>query len=176
MKKNILIPMVTALLLAAIVAVYFVPLGASAKEISIKLYEFGYQLEDGDFPLKLKAGEVYTFKVVNIGGVEHELMIVTDPDFVIQDIKSAVNEYISQGVSIDDIDEKLDEEHHEFEERWVEAGVYIEGVKLGPGEETTFEVKIDQPGTYYMVCLVFKGSAPDTHADRGMIAEVIVEA
>ena len=176
MKKQILIPGITAVILVAIAIAFLMPMGASANEIEVDMYEFGYIVKDGSLPLKLRAGEEYTLKITNIGGVEHEFMIVTDPDRVNSDIKSLVNDYLAQGMSFDEIFEALEEEHHELEEEWESEGIFIDVVRLGPGQSDVMTLKFDSPGTYYIVCLVLKGSAPDTHADMGMKAELIVEA
>jgi len=174
MKRQILIPGVTALVLAAIAITFLIPMGASANEIEVDMYEFGYIVKNGDLPIELKVGEEYTLKITNIGGVEHEFMIVTDPDRVNTDVKSLVDEYLAQGLSFDEIFEILEEEHHELEEAWESEGIFLDVVRLGPGESDILTLKFDSEGTFYIVCLVLKGSAPNTHYDMGMVAQLRV--
>jgi len=174
MKKQIMIPGVTLAILALITLVYIVPNYSSAQAIEIDMYEFGYTVKDGSQPLHIIAGKEYTFYIRNIGGVEHEFMIVKDPERVNSDLKNLVKSYLDMGMTFEEIYEALEGEHHELEEAWSEENIFIDVLRLGPGESDSFTVKIDSPGTYYVVCLVLKGSAPDTHLDRGMIMELNV--
>jgi len=153
---------------------FIMPSMTAGKVIEVEMFEFGYRLADGQFPIELKAGETYTFKTRNIGGVEHEIMIVKDPDRVLSDVKEMFNGFMEQGMSVEEAIEALEGVHHELEEQWEADGIFVDVLRLGPGESGELIVSIDEPGTYYMVCLVLRGSAPDTHMDRGMQAQIRV--
>ena len=145
------------------------------KTITIKMMEFSYQVEGGSFPLRLVRGETYILKVVNIGGAEHELMIVRNKDMMIEMSQDLINSLLDEGKSEGELIKAFEHAHHEMEEEMVKNGNLLYTLELGPGEEGTLKVSFADPGTYYIVCMEMEGSAPKTHADMGMVAEIIVE-
>ena len=147
---------------------------SGSKEITIKMREFAYELEDGDWPLILKAGENYKVRIVNIGAVKHEIMIVKDKDVVLKEIDGVLGGL--ENAEPREFEEAYEEAHHEVEEKLEDAGIMVgELGALEPGEETVVELRIDEPGTYWLVCVEVEGSIPQTHLHEGMASQLIVK-
>ncbi len=174
-SAKIVIP---SLLVAAVIiggATWYLGAITDQREITIRMREFAYVLEGGDWPLVLKAGEMYRVRMVNEGAVVHEAMIVKDRERVLEIIDGALSEL--KGLSGEDFEEAFDKMHHEVEEGLEEEGLMLfEADDLASGEETVMELRFDEPGTYWIVCMEVEGTIPKTHLHAGMEAEIIVEA
>jgi uncharacterized cupredoxin-like copper-binding protein len=162
--------------LVGIVVIVVVPVGAGLylmlptgpKEYDIELRESSFAVKDGGTSISVRAGETVVFKIINVGGVDHEFMVVTDKDEVLTLASQKISELL------DEFGEDEEAVEHEYEE-WHEmlhhmrSDLMLLMVHLEPGESETVEFMFDEPGTYWMVCLELHGSFPNTHA------EIIVE-
>lgn len=153
-KKRLAGVVGAAALLVASVALLTPLLTAGTHTYVIEMYEFGYRLREGELPLEARPGQQLKIKLVNTGGVVHELMIFSD--------KESVDPILSSW------SEASQDLHHELE------GVVLGEWRLEPGEEEVIELSFDKPGTYWAVCLETKGSSPLTHAHKGMVSPLVI--
>ncbi len=169
---------VPSLLVSAVIvggAAWYLGLVSSPGEITIRMREFSYVLEAGDWPLILKAGETYRMRIINDGAVVHEAMVVRDAGKVLEIMDESLREL--ESLSGEDFEKAFEKMHHEVEEHLEEEGLMLlEADDLAPGEETVMELKLDEPGTYWIVCMEVEGTLPKTHLHAGMEAKIIVEA
>jgi uncharacterized cupredoxin-like copper-binding protein len=168
-----------ALVLVGVVlgaSAYFLLGQGEETEYTIIMREFSYLVEGGSLPLRLRAGVTYTLNVVNEGVVEHELMIVRSKDAMIGMVHEILYELGEEGLSGEELIEAFEHEHHEMEEAMESQGLLLFEIELEAGEEGVLTVTFDEPGVYWIVCVELEGSLPDTHADLGMVAQIIVEA
>jgi len=167
---------IAAVVVIGAAALYFIS-QPSIREIKLEAWDFGYNGQTGGPTIRMKAGEPIRIILINKGGVEHEFMPVKDKDGFLKKIHDTVAELQTKGLDEDEI-----EHHHEIHEIHEEnsLGVIVDDephddVDVEPGEEVTFMLKIDTPGTYSYLCAEFDGTFPDVHADRGMSGKLIVE-
>jgi uncharacterized cupredoxin-like copper-binding protein len=161
-------------ILAVAVAGVWLVTAQGEREITIKMREFAFVIEGGS-PLRIKAGETVQVKVVNEGVVEHELMVVRDKDRVLKMMREVIDARVEEGLEGKELIEAVEHEHHEVGEEMEKENLLLAKIELEPGEEGVLELRIDEPGTYWMVCLELEGSAPETHQEEGMVAQLIVE-
>lgn len=174
--NKVIISIIVVVIIAIIgISVWYFLMTPGAREYVIRFREFAFIIEGTSFPLKIKAGETIKIKFINEGAVEHELMIVKDKDQVLKMAHALIEELQAQGFSGEDLIKAFEERHHEMEEDIEKRGLLLFKVELGSGEEIIKELKIDTPGTYWAVCLELEGSAPKTHTDMGMYAQIIVD-
>jgi len=165
---------IVVVVLVALVFFMFFP-ATEVKSYEVELSDFVFVLKDGEFPIKVKVGETIRFKIRNVGGFEHEFMIVTADmkDKMADEALDLINSLMDMGLSGEDL---LEEFEKRFETHHEEEGVLLE-VVLEPGEETVVEIVFEEPGTCYIICLEAEGTieAGKTHFHQGMFAEIIVE-
>ena len=175
MNRRLLAVISIATLILISLTVYYVGVSSERNVYEIEMYEFSYRVKDGGSSIVLKSGERYVFKVRNIGGAPHELMIVRDKDAVINNAHKMISRLMDRGLNGEALMEEFENMHHEMEEEMRNSGNLLYKIELAPGEEGNIEVSFSDPGIYYIICLELEGSYPKTHADMGMIEKIIVE-
>ena len=171
-SKGVTIGVVIAvvLVIGALYAFFFMPTGPKVYEVELR--EYSFNLVGDSFPIEVKAGETVVFKLKNRGTVVHEFMIVKDKDFFIDAMHQKIQELMNQMSDIEEVEASLEDFHHMLMMQNMNLIVGMED--LGPGEGKTLEVKFDSPGRYWVICMEIDGTLPDIHADKGMVAEIIV--
>jgi len=143
---------VMALVVVAVGAVAYTQLVPPSRTVSFKLLAAEYAFSDGkdtNPTLTVRVGDTVQITVRNVGGIDHEFMVVKDLNASIAQVE--------QGKS------------HPMPA----FGTMMTGmVNLHPREEKTVTFTADKPGTFYYVCLEEK---PDVHAKLGMWGKFIVE-
>lgn len=172
MKYLIPLIIVVVVIIGVVILFFSIPSGPMEKEYTIRMREFAFKLEGGEFPLRIKSGEPVKIKLINEGAVTHELMIVKDKDAVINMVHEIIEKLQAQGLKGDKLIEAYEDEHEKMHSEMKDM---IISVDVSPGTEKTVTFTIDEPGTYWAVCLEIEGSAPKVHADLGMFAQIIVE-
>ena len=148
----------------------------NVKAYEVELSDFIFIPKKGSFPITVNAGETVLFKVRNVGGFDHEFMIVTAEmkDMMLNKAAQVLSELLEMGLSGSEL---LEEYEHEMGGHGGEMG---EGMflmlRLEPGEELEGKVTFHEPGTYYVICIEAGGTAEagKSHAHQGMVAEIIV--
>ena len=150
---------------------------AGVKAYEVELSDFIFILKNGEFPITVKAGDTVVFKVRNVGGFDHEFMIVTSDmkESMLNKAYKVLSELREKGLSGADL---LEEYEHEMGGH---GGEMDEGMllmlRLKPGEESQGEITFHEPGTYYILCIEAGGTADagKSHAHQGMVAEIVVK-
>lgn len=141
-----------------------------------------YLIEPEPDPIIVKVGQPVVFRIINEGAVEHELMFVPDPEMMANMLKQAALRIQQENpdLSEEEIIEIVDERHEEVMRELLEevfAGK-IEGeelmIELEPGESVVVTFTFNEPGVYIIGCFKQIGTFPETHAEEGMINQVIV--
>ena len=159
MNKGIVIGIVVAVVVvgaAAFLAIPQAPQPPSARIINLEAREFSFKglgfdkvvCDPGTAcgpTIQVKAGETVRVVLKNIGGADHEFMVVEE--------------------------QVLKEKGHAdpvFKEAMTES--------TKPGQTSTITFVAGNAGKYIYGCFLDVATKPDTHADRGMWGEFIVEA
>ncbi|MBM3897725.1 MAG: hypothetical protein FJ358_04290 [Thaumarchaeota archaeon] len=165
MKTGVIVGIVAFVVVIAAGAFLTMPTGPTAttpapKTIELETKEFAFQgLGFKEFvcqdkpcgpTIQVQAGETVRIVLKNTGGASHEFMIVPD-------VKAA-SEEAKKGMHAEPL----------FK------GAMVEEIKTGQSATITFVA--EKAGKYFYACILDVGTKPDTHADRGMYGEFIVEA
>ena len=154
MNKGIIVGIVAVLALVVIVGSFLaLPQGqpvAQVKNIQLEAKEFGFNDFKGGPKIIVKAGETVKVTLKNVGGAPHEFMV-----------------FKADQMQMGDEMEMVGHPDPYFK------GAMTEEVK--PGSSATITFVADKPGNYVYACLLDVGTKPDSHADRGMFGEFIVE-
>ncbi len=149
----------------------------NVKAYEVDLSDFTFILRDGEFPITVKVGQTIIFKLRNVGGFDHEFMIVTPEmkDMMLNKAVEVLNELKEMGLSGEELLEMYEEEVGGHGMEMGEGMILM--VRLDPGESTQVEVSFDEPGTYYIMCIEAGGTAEAgvSHAHQGMVAELVVK-
>lgn len=161
---------VVVLVIAIIYALFFMPTGPKVFEVELR--EFSFDLVGDSFPISVKVGEQITFRIKNLGTVTHEFMIVKDKDFFINAMHQKIQELMGQTEDLEAIKGEIEDFHMAL--MMQNKDLIVAMTDLAPGEGKTLEVTFDEPGTYWVICLEVEGTLPQIHAEKGMVAEIIV--
>ncbi len=161
----------------AVIIIFGFMMMPTATTYEVQLTEYRFIIKGVSEPLTVKAGETVIFKIKNVGGVEHEFMIVSDrmKEMMLERATELFQDLQAQGLSGEELIEKFEEEFAHAEEG-MEQGMLGE-IILEPGEEGTLEVTFEEPGTYWIICVEVEGTGEfgKTHAHEGMVFKVVVE-
>lgn len=187
MKRPILYTIVAVIaIIIALIAVYTLTMSPTDESenkssteptqiFTIGMREYSFKITDNIFPLKIKTGELFQIKLTNEGVLPHELMLVKDKDKIFEVVNNILADLTSQG---------LEGNMNEYIDKYVEAhkkmitdnsDIIIGSWILSTGDQNNIDLKIYEPGTYWLVCLEMGGTAPKTHLHRNMFAEITVE-
>lgn len=150
MKRPWLI--VIALIVVAAGALAYTQLVPTSRSVSFNLLAAEYAFSDGkdtNPTLTVKVGDVVKITVRNVGGIDHEFMIVKDLNASITQVEQGKGHPMPA------------------------FGTMMTAMAdLHPKEEKIMTFTADKPGTFYYVCLDEK---PDVHAKLGMWGRFVVE-
>ncbi len=166
--------------IAASLGAYLLIFLQSVKEYKLEAREFGFNGFSGGPTLTVKVGETVRINLVNRGGIKHEFMVVKDKDAFLSEAHKVIGGLMTQGMKdAEEIEES--HEYHAVMEKW---GLKIlkvdkefeEDVEVEPAKTVVFEIKFTTPGTYWYLCGALVGTLPQTHADRGMFGQIVVQS
>lgn len=178
MVKTVVLVGIAAVIVAVGVGAYgLVALQPQIQEFTVETREFGFDGASGG-TMRMKAGETVRITLINVGGAEHEFMVVRDKDQFLSDLDKAIKDLIAKGLDKEEIEEAEEiETIHMMAVGQIMTGQDEEhDVDVEPRETRTFTLKIDEPGTYWYLCAELDATFPQTHAHRGMFAQLIVES
>ncbi|MEM2233651.1 MAG: hypothetical protein QXP81_08960 [Nitrososphaerota archaeon] len=177
MKRGLLIAV--ALVVVAVAASAFFLLAPSGpREIKLEMREFGFNAPSGGPTIRAKVGETIRIVLVNVGGADHEFMVVSDKDGFLKQLHQVIEELRAKGLDEEKIEtsEEVEEVHHHFTAVELMVGNDRKmDVELEPRESATITLRFDRPGTYYYLCADMGLTFPEIHADRGMWGTIVVE-
>lgn len=142
-RRTLAVVAVVAIVVVA-AAVYFLYLTPREKTFVVKGSDYVFDVTN----IPVKVGDRVKITLRNVGGTDHELLVVADKDRAINDEKA----------------------RREPELAFPEAE--IEDVE--PGEEKSVTFTVNRAGTFYFLCLEKGGTTPLLHAEKGMIGTFIV--
>lgn len=178
MKRGLLLVGALVVVVAAAASAFFLLAPSGPREIRLEAREFGFNGPSGGPTIRAKVGETIRIVLVNMGGADHEFMVVSDKDGFLQRLHQVIAELRAKGLDEEKIEtsEEVEEVHHHFTA--VELTVGNErkmDVEVEPRESATFTLRFDRPGTYYYLCADMGLTFPEVHADRGMWGTIVVE-
>lgn len=181
MKKSTVLALVAAIAVIAVgsVASFYLLEQPKIREITLEMWDFGYNGPSGGPTIRMKAGETIRITLINKGAVDHEFMPIADKDEFLAKLREEVKKLQEKGLDAEEIEESLGHEElaheHAVGEILMNNDKQEMEVVLLPGERATFLFSVDEPGIYSYLCTELEMTFPQTHADKGMYGKIVVE-
>jgi uncharacterized cupredoxin-like copper-binding protein len=142
-------------------------------EFDINMVDYGYN-SDGFAPtLTVKAGQEVKITLRNIGDHDHEFLVVEDKEESLKLLKDVIDELDLTDLSEEEKMMEYEERIEEIEDTILAFGIHQH--EMEPGVERVLEFVIEIPGTYWYTCLLVDGTWPESHQEKGMVGQLIVE-
>lgn len=158
MKKSLVIAVVVMVVLIVVGGAFLLTPKPITREITLQAFDFCF-LEAGvagqNPTITVNSGDTIVLTIHNLGGKDHEFFVLT---------QSAYNTYINALQA----GQAAEEPEPAFE------GAEIEDIE--PGNTRTGTFVAGQAGTYVYACLDKDGTAPLTHAHKGMFGTFLVKS